>query len=258
MKRTLAVSFALYLAVFLVPLLAGGKLPAPVETAAETTPSPAAVPFAEKPAPSSPPVSPSPSPAPPPGYTITVLVEGTPEEISLRGFLLGAVAAEMPALYPEEALKAQTVAIRTFALYAQSRPYHENARLCADWECCLAFSPLEGREADWGEQYEEYARKIEAAVDETAGVVILYEGEPIEAVFFAATDGRTRSAAEVWGGEVPYLQSVGSDFDLEFANGPRGHGVGMSQFGARQLALRGLGYEEILKWYYTGVEITGA
>jgi stage II sporulation protein D len=251
MKRTLAVSFALYLAVFLIPLLTAGQTPPP-DGEVETPPPPAVSPvIAETPAPA----PAEPSPLPPSDLTITVLMDGIPQDIAFRDFLLGSVAAEMPALYPEEALKAQAVAIRTFAMYARSRPYHENAWLCANWECCLAFYPLGEREADWGERYDEYAQKIKDAVDETAGIVILYEGEPIEAVFFAATDGRTRSAAEVWGGEVPYLQSVGSDFDLDFPNGPRGHGVGMSQFGARQLALRGFTYEEILQWYYTGVEI---
>ncbi|MDR0325280.1 MAG: SpoIID/LytB domain-containing protein [Oscillospiraceae bacterium] len=257
MKRTLAVSFALYLAVFLIPLLSAGQIhlpeqsPEPPEEALlEASPSLAVT--AEAP----PLLSPSPSPSPPSEVMITVLIDRSPQEITLRDFLCGSVAAEMPALYPEEALKAQAVAIRTLALYAQKRPYHENARLCADFECCLAFSPLPEREADWGGQYEELAQKIMKAVDETAGVAILYEGEPIEAVFFAATDGRTRSAAEVWGGEVPYLQSVGSEFDAEFPSGPRGHGVGMSQFGARQLALAGLSYKEILQWYYTEVEVT--
>ena len=260
MKRTLAVSIALYLSVFLIPLLTAGQAPLPPERpnpspAEEAEPPPA--PFAEEP----PPEPEFPEPVPPPelpdaGAAVTVLVgDGAARELTLREFLYGAVAAEMPALYPEEALKAQAVAIRTFALYASSHPYHEDALLCGNPECCLAFSPLAERGEVWGGQYEEFAQKIVAAVEETDGVVILYESRPVEAVFFAATDGRTRSAEEVWGAEVPYLQSVESIFDEEFPNGPKGHGVGMSQFGARQLALAGLSYEEILKWYYTGVEV---
>ncbi|MCL1806138.1 MAG: SpoIID/LytB domain-containing protein [Oscillospiraceae bacterium] len=251
MKRTLLVSLALFLAAFLIPLLTTGQSNPPgqaLEEAEETPLPPVESPVAEPPA--------SPSSLPPPEKTaITVLVNGTPAEIDLQEYLYGSVAAEMPALYPEEALKAQAVAIRTFVAHAMEVPYHENALVCAEWECCLAYAPLSSRAGDWGEGYEEWSQKIIAAVDETDGVVITYEGELIEAVFFAATDGRTRSAAEVWGGEVPYLQSVDSAFDKEFPNGPRGHGVGMSQFGARQLALQGLTYEEILQWYYTGVEV---
>jgi stage II sporulation protein D len=246
MKRTLAVSAALYIALFLIPLLSAGQIPSPPEE--DESPPPSVSPAAEE----TPPPSFVPQTA---GETVTVLVDGTPLELTLREFLTGAVAAEMPALYPVEALKAQAVAIRTIAVYAKDKPYHENAMLCAVWECCLAYAPLSVREQDWGERFEEFAQKITAAVDETDGVIITYEGEPIEAVFFAATDGRTRSSAEVWGGELPYLQSVESAFDAEFPGGPRGHGVGMSQFGARQLALEGLSYAEILKWYYTGVEV---
>ncbi|MDR0293347.1 MAG: SpoIID/LytB domain-containing protein [Oscillospiraceae bacterium] len=272
MKRTLAVSIALYIALFLIPLLTAGQFPL-LEGGREPSPPPQAEPEAGAPpvpADSSAAESPSPSPEPsaspeppepavsPPadaGASISVLTDGSVREMTLRDFICGAVAAEMPALYPEEALKAQAVAIRTFALYALEHPYHRDAPLCGNWECCLAFSPLEERAADWGGQYEELAGRIRAAADQTDGVVIYYAGEPIEAVFFAATDGRTRSAAEVWGTDVPYLQSVGSAFDTDFPDGARGHGVGMSQYGARQLALAGLSYEDILQWYYTGVEV---
>ena len=257
MKRTLAVSLALYLAVFLIPLLTAGQAPLPPEGPSPSPPEETGPPSAAE---EEPPEPELPEPVPPPelpdgGAAVTVLAGGTARELTLREFLYGAVAAEMPALYPEEALKAQAVAIRTFALYASGRPYHEDALLCGNPDCCLAFAPLPERGELWGGQYEEFAQKVINAVDETDGVVILYENRPVEAVFFAATDGRTRSAEEVWGTDVPYLQSVESAFDEEFPNGPRGHGVGMSQFGARQLALSGLSYEEILRWYYTGVEV---
>jgi stage II sporulation protein D len=201
---------------------------------------------------------------------ISALINGVPQEMRLGDFIAGAVAAEMPVLYPGEALKAQAVAIRTLALYAQGGVsagngnipaqggvYHENALLCDDFTCCLAYIPLLEKAAEWGERAEEYSKKITNAVLETDGVVILYEGGPIEALFFAATDGRTRSSAEVWGGYKPYLQSVASTHDLDFPGENLGHGVGMSQYGARQLALEGLMFDDILKWYYTGVDIRG-
>jgi stage II sporulation protein D len=249
MKRTLAVSLALYIAAFLIPLLAGGQIPPPPETDEVSSPSPSPSPPAAS-------ATPPPTPAPEPiGEMIPLMIDGALREMPLSEFIYGSVASEMPALYPEEALKAQAVAIRTLAMYAKNRPYHGEAWLCSNWECCLAYAPLGDKKDDWGERFDEFALKIKTAVDDTDGVVILYDGEPIEAVFFAASDGRTRSSAEVWGGEVPYLQSVGSTFDLEFPNEPRGHGVGMSQFGARQLALQGFAFDEILMWYYTGVEV---
>jgi stage II sporulation protein D len=250
MKRTLIVSLALYISVFLIPLLTPGGRP-DARSEEPDIPSPTPVPSPEVTV--TPP--PSPIPRPPDGRTVTVLIGGTPGEIELGEFIAGSVAAEMPALYPEEALKAQAVAIRTYTLFSEERPRHEDAWLCDRWECCLAYAPISANAEVWGDRYEEFAEKIKAAVEETDGVVILFDGELIDALFFAATDGRTRSAAEVWGREVPYLQSVDSVFCLEFPNGPRGHGVGMSQFGARQLAFQGFSYEEILHWYYSGVEV---
>jgi stage II sporulation protein D len=263
MKRTLAVSAALYIALFLIPMLTVGQLGPIPENGPEAAPPPPADPDGRHgtPPPAAGPVAaaaPEPAPLPSPAPAdelITVLVGGTPQVLPLRDFLAGAVAAEMPALYPEEALKAQAVAIRTLALYTKDKPYHENARICDDWECCLAYAPLAERAEGWGGQFEEFAQKITAAVDATDGAAIYYMDEPIEALFFAATDGHTRSAAEVWGGEAPYLQRVESAWDVEFPGGAKGHGVGMSQFGARQMALAGHTYEEILLWYYTDVVV---
>ncbi len=260
MKRTLIVSFALFLAAFAIPLLAAGQ----PEGLSEPSPSEQILPSpAETPSPSPGEASPSPleSPLtsepelPDSGTVIPILYGDEVIKVPLRDYLYGAVVAEMPALYPEDALKAQAVAIRTLVCYASEQPYHGEAILCSDWQCCLAYAPLEDNRLSWGEEYETYAAMVRSAVDGTDGEVITYRDEPIEAVFFAASPGRTRSAAEVWGAEVPYLQSVDSSFDSEFPDGPRGHAVGMSQFGARQLALDGLSYKEILQWYYTDVEV---
>ncbi|MDR1669414.1 MAG: SpoIID/LytB domain-containing protein [Oscillospiraceae bacterium] len=259
MKRALIVSFALFLAAFAIPLLTAGQQPA----AGDTNPSPAEQ---TSPAPSPPPEAPTPAAEETPlsGNTeppitdtvIPILHDGGIRQIPLRDYLYGALTAEMPPLYPEEALKAQAVAIRTLVCYASEHPYHGEAWLCSDPECCLAYAPLEDNRASWGDEYDTYAAIARAAVDSTDGEVIAYLGEPIEAVFFSASPGgKTRSAAEVWGAEVPYLQSVDSPFDDDFPGGAHGHGVGMSQFGARQLALDGMTYKEILLWYYTGVEV---
>jgi stage II sporulation protein D len=259
MKRTLLVSAALFLAVFLIPLLTAGQDGAGIFSAGNILPqeiTPVTVPpsqaTSDKP-------SAEPKVSEPTVYSddmiIPVIINGTVREMSLQEFIIGAVAAEMPALYPEEALKAQATAIRTLALYAQNGEYHENALLCDNFTCCLAYTELYGKSAEWGENFGAFSSKIINAVRDTDGVAVYYQGEPIEALFFAATNGRTRSAAEVWGGEKPYLQSVDSAHDLDFPGVNRGHGVGLSQYGARQLALDGYGYKEILKWYYTGVEV---
>jgi stage II sporulation protein D len=252
MKRTLAVSAALYAAVFLIPLLTAGQEKWTSRPETETAETSGAV----LPQPSADP--PEPEEAPPAFFDdmiISALINDLPTEMRLGDFIIGAVAAEMPALYPDEALKAQAAAVRTLALYAQGGVYHGDALLCDNFACCLAYIDISEKKSDWGDNFEEFSSKISAAVSDTDGAVILYRGEPIEALFFAATGGRTLSSAEVWGGDKPYLRSVESIHDLDFPGENRGHGVGMSQYGARQMALAGHSFEEILKWYYSGVEI---
>ena len=70
----------------------------------------------------------------------------------------------------------------------------------------------------WGEDAETLAAKVTQAVTETDGMTVCYEGQPIQAVFHAASDGTTRSAQEVWGADVAYLQSVSSPEGEEVPN----------------------------------------
>ncbi|MDR1692045.1 MAG: SpoIID/LytB domain-containing protein [Oscillospiraceae bacterium] len=250
MKRIVLASVALFLAAFAIPLLTAGRAdPAPVQE--EEFPQPAEPVFGEESE------DDNEKALPDEEETVAILHQDEVLTLPLSEYLYGALSAEMPALYPEEALKAQAVAIRTLVEYAGKHPYHKEAILCSDPKCCLAFTPLEEYRASWGEEYEIYAALVRDAVDGTEGEIVTYQGEPIEAVFFSASPGRTRSAAEAWGTDVPYLQSVESPFDDEFPGGAHGHGVGMSQFGARQLALDGFDHREILRWYYTGVEVVG-
>lgn len=91
------------------------------------------------------------------------------------------------------------------------------------------------------------------AVEITAGKIVTYNNEPVVTPYFSQSDGRTRSWSEVWGGDYPYLQSVvdpccTSDELL-------GHGVGLSGQGAIYFANQGWHWQEILLYYYTGVEL---
>ena len=92
------------------------------------------------------------------------------------------------------------------------------------------------------------------AAEETYGEVVTYDGELIKTPYFSQSDGRTRSAEEVFGWtHTPYLQSVDDPYceGLEM----RGHGVGLSGCGSKGAAENGKTYLEILKYYYLGVEI---
>ncbi len=141
--------------------------------------------------------------------TVTILRAGAKEEMSLRDYLVGVVAAEMPASFEPEALAAQAVAARTDTLYRRlvARP-HREADCCADPGCCKAYlSPEELRER-WGEDYDRWLGCVARAVDETDGEVLTWEGEPIFAAFHAASQGRTEDSENVWLAALPYLRGV--------------------------------------------------
>ena len=111
-----------------------------------------------------------------PSRTITVLIHGDVHEMTLEDYTAGALAAEMPASFPEEALKAQAVAARTFAVYKQSLgtdTQHPNAAVCADYTHCAAFVDLDTEsKQQWGSNAEAWTEKIKTAVRETNGQVV--------------------------------------------------------------------------------------
>ncbi|MBO5397934.1 MAG: stage II sporulation protein D [Clostridia bacterium] len=134
---------------------------------------------------------------------------GSVEEIGLESYLYGVVAAEMPASYELEALKAQAVVARTYTKYKQNEKKHEQADICDDSKCCQAWISKENRFARWEEdERESNWQKIVSAVDSTAGKYIIYEGQPINALFHSNSAGKTELPINVWGGNYPYLESV--------------------------------------------------
>lgn len=255
---------------------------------------------------------------------LAVELSGEERELCLRDYLIGVVMGEMPAEFPQEALKAQAVAARTFTL----RRVEQGGILSDDPAVCQAYTDPGTAEVKWGENWEEYLEKITQAVEATDGQVLYYNGTLISATYFSCSGGKTESAQAVWGGDVSYLVSVDSPgeenstvyestvsvsmeeflnaleienpsvsqvtytegggvdtmvidgktvsgtemrrlfglkstlFSMEISENAvdfrvrgYGHRVGMSQYGAKAMAETGMSYEEILKWYYTGVEI---
>lgn len=261
---------------------------------------------------------------------ITVSLAGTPTEMPLETYVECVTAAEIPDDFPPEAIRAQAVAARTYAVYklCRGRPeLHPDAELCDDFRHCAAFRDISA-------ETDRYTH-IREAVRDTTGEILTYENTPIAAVFHCASGQRTESALDVWGEDVPYLQSVvspggsaaaqyegtfpftasefrrlvsttfpqanvsGSPADwfkhstrsaaggvktvelggvtvdgnairdlfalnstnftitttedtLTFHTIGYGHGVGLSQYGARYLAEQGQTYAQILAHYYTG------
>jgi len=141
-------------------------------------------------------------------------------EMNLEEYVKGVVAAEMPAEFDLEALKAQAVAGRTYAAKQMAmfggngladRP---GADVSTDPRQSQAWmSTLQLRER-WGPfSFDRYWAKIGQAVDGTRGLIVTYDGEPINAVFHSTCGNRTAAAKEVWGYDFPYLQSVACAWD---------------------------------------------
>ena len=140
---------------------------------------------------------------------ICVLSDGTAAQMELEEYLTGVVLAEMPASFETEALKAQSVVARTYTLRANDgKSKHENAAVCMDSACCQAYVDPADYLRDGGTV--ESVEKVRRAVQETAGLVLTYEGDLIEATYFSCSGGSTEDAVAVWGADVPYLQATPS------------------------------------------------
>ena len=115
----------------------------------------------------------------------------------------------MPASFAPEALKAQAVALRTYALYysAQRKSAHPDADVCASPGCCAALADQAALRDAWGARYDEYASKLADAVRETDGQYLVWEDAPALTVFHASSAGHTEAGAAL-GVDQSYLVSV--------------------------------------------------
>ena len=134
---------------------------------------------------------------------LMVKTEDGVQELGLQDYLAGVLLAEMPGDFAPEALKAQAIAARTYALRKADTARHPDAHVCSQSSCCQGYLPLERCDAD-------LAEKLLQAVRQTDGLVLTYEEKLIDATVFSCSGGRTEAAVAVWGGEVPYLQAVDS------------------------------------------------
>lgn len=139
---------------------------------------------------------------------ITVINGEEAYHMELEDYITGVVLAEMPASYFEEALKAQAVAARTYAVNKSRSSVHDGNAVCTNYACCQAYISPDDYEGG-----KENLAKVKKAVYDTAGEIMLYDSEPISAVFHSMSAGRTASAEDVWGRSVPYLTSVESPLE---------------------------------------------
>ncbi len=155
------------------------------------------------------------------GDTITIKaqISGEVRTMGLEEYVAGVVASEISPVFQKEALKAQAVAARTYIVYklqngGNKDARHNGADVCDDYTHCTAYQDI-GDPALWGDKHEPYRNNIVEAVLATRGEILEYDGEPIVAVFHAASSGSTERALDVWGSDIPYLQAVSSEGDLD-------------------------------------------
>lgn len=116
--------------------------------------------------------------------------------VPVDGYLRSVVPEEMPVDWPAEAIKAQSVAARSFALASRGRHASEGYDLCTTTHCQLYTGTAAEKSAS------------DAAIKATRGEVLTYGGKPIEALFHTDSGGMTENSEDVWGSHVPYLRAA--------------------------------------------------
>ncbi len=161
--------------------------------------------------------------------------------------------AEVSDSSPSEFLKAQMIAARTYALFRYLTPKYTNT---ADNRPFFTLQATQADQVYRGYQREQRAPNTLAAAEQTKGVIATYQGDPILAYYFAQSNGKTRSSYEAGMTLAPvdYLQAKidppGQGKTL------LGHGVGLPQISGIAAAKQGANYAQILKYYYTGIDLT--
>ena len=160
-------------------------------------------------------------------------------DLPLEDYIQGVVPSEMPSGWEIEAHKAQAIAARSYAL--------ANLGKRAKFGYDLKDTP---EDQAYGGASAETVRTNQA-VSETEGIVLVCQGKIVPAYYSASAGGQTRSASQVWLHDLPFIKSVPSFDDGIKKNG---HGVGMSQYGANNLAKRGYNGYQILKYFYANTK----
>lgn len=153
-------------------------------------------------------------------FKILNTATGEVETVSVQDYVRGAVAAELPASFHAEAMKAQAICAHSYALklYMQEEanptPELKGAHFSADPDNLKGFAREEDMRKWYGDKADIYWDKVCEAADEVQNIVMAYEGEPILAAYHSASGGVTETAENVWMTSLPYLESVESEGDL--------------------------------------------
>ena len=128
--------------------------------------------------------------------------------LNMTDYLIGVVSSEMPASFNLEALKAQSVLARTYALKAK-----QTGKKLTDTVSTQSYIDIDQMKNKWGNSFNTYYNKIKNAVENTNEEYLSYNGNYIEALYHSTNNGKTESSLDVFGNYYPYLVSVSSEYD---------------------------------------------
>ena len=140
--------------------------------------------------------------------------DGNVETLNLEDYLIGVVPSESPLSFEDEALKAQAVAARTYAL-KQMQNNADNYYDVTDDTYSQVYSDIDTLRYRWGDSFDQNYSRIKNIVDSTRGQYVSYDGDIIYAFFFSTSNGYTEDNKDVFGADLPYLKVVDSSFDEE-------------------------------------------
>lgn len=129
-------------------------------------------------------------------------------------YITGVLAGEMPIDFELEALKAQAVAARSYALVQMSKSTSKDYDV-VDTVMNQVYLDENTLKQKWGDSYLNKISKVRTAVAQTKGEYLDYNGTIVEAFFFSTSSGKTENVEEVFSEKLPYLRSVDSSFDAE-------------------------------------------
>lgn len=133
--------------------------------------------------------------------------------LNMTDYLIGVVSSEMPASFNLEALKAQSVLARTYALKAK-----QTGKKLTDTVSTQSYIDIDQMKNKWRNSFNTYYNKIKNAVENTNGEYLSYNGNYIEALYHSTNNGKTESSLDVFGNYYPYLISVSSEYDKNASN----------------------------------------
>ena len=160
-------------------------------------------------------------------------------DLPLELYIRGVVPSEMPSRWEFEAHKAQAIAARSYAVANMGK----RAKYGYDLKDTPEDQAYGGASAE--------TNRTNKAVTDTEGIVLVCQGKIVPAYYSASAGGITKNAGQVWTHDLPFIKSVPSYDDGIKKNG---HGVGMSQHGANNLAKRGYNGYQILRYFYANTK----